>query len=80
GIGSAVLMVASVLLLLATQLSFQFTGAVPPLRTRLAMAGRMLAFAAPIAALLFVVFPRIHGPLWTMPGDAGGARSGLSDT
>lgn len=80
GIGSAVLMVASVLLLLATQLSFQFTGAVPPLRTRLAMAGRMLAFAAPIAIVLFVVFPRIQGPLWTMPGDAGGARSGLSDT
>jgi len=80
GIGSALLMVASVLLLLATQLSFQFTGNVPPLRTRLAMAGRMLAFAAPIAMLLFVVFPRIHGPLWTMPGDSGGARSGLSDT
>lgn len=80
GIGSALLMVASVLLLLATQLSFQFAGAVPPLRTRLAMAGRMLAFAAPIAIVLFVVFPRIHGPLWTMPGDSNGARSGLSDT
>ena len=79
GIGSALLMAASVLLLLATQLSFQFTGAVPPLRTRLAMAGRMLAFAAPIAIVLFVVFPRIHGPLWSMPGDAGGARSGLSE-
>ena len=80
GIGTAVMMVASVLLLLATQLSFQFTGAVPPLRVRLALAGRMLAFAAPLAILLFVVFPRIHGPLWSMPGDAGGARSGLSDT
>jgi len=80
GIVSALLTVASVLLLLATQLSFQFTGAVPPLRTRLAMAGRMLAFAAPIAIVLFVVFPRIHGPLWTLPGEAGGARSGLSDT
>ena len=79
GIGSAILMVAAVLLLLATQLSFQFTGAVPPLRSRLAMAARMLAFAAPIAMLLFVVFPRIHGPLWSMPGDAGGARSGLSE-
>lgn len=78
GIGTALLTIASVLLLLATQLSFQFTGAVPPLRVRLAMAGRMLAFAAPIAIVLFVVFPRIHGPLWSMPGDAGG-RSGLSD-
>lgn len=80
GIGTALLTVAAVLLLLATQLSFQFTGAVPPLRARLAMAGRMLALAAPLAILLFVVFPRIHGPLWSMPGDSGSARSGLSDT
>ncbi len=36
GIGTALMMVASVLLLLTAQLSFQFTGAVPPLRTRLA--------------------------------------------
>ncbi|WP_208278318.1 transglutaminase family protein [Massilia oculi] len=80
GIGTALLTVASVLLLLATQLSFQFAGSVPPLRTRLAMAGRTLAFALPIAIVLFVVFPRIHGPLWTMPGDGGGPSSGLSDS
>ena len=79
GIGTAVMMVASVLLLLATQLSFQFTGAVPPLRTRLAMAARMLAFAAPIAIALFVVFPRIQGPLWSMPGGPGAGTTGLSD-
>jgi len=79
GIGTAIMMVASVLLLLATQLSFQFTGAVPPLRTRLAMAARMLAFAAPIAIALFVVFPRIQGPLWSMPGGPGAGTSGLSD-
>lgn len=80
GIGTALLMVASVLMLLATQLSFQFTGAVPPLRARLGMAARTLAFAAPLATLMFVVFPRIHGPLWSMPGDAAAGRSGLSDT
>ena len=79
GIGTAVMMIASVLLLLATQLSFQFTGAVPPLRTRLAMAARMLTFAAPIAIMLFVVFPRIQGPLWSMPGGPGTGTSGLSD-
>lgn len=79
GIGTALLMVVSVFMLLATQLSFQFTGAVPPLRTRLAMSARTLAFALPIAVVMFVVFPRIHGPLWTMPGASGGASSGLSD-
>lgn len=79
GIGTALMMVVSILLLLATQLSFGFTGAVPPLRTRLGMAARTLAIAAPLAAVLFVVFPRIQGPLWGMPGGAGSGKSGLSD-
>ncbi|RZA32698.1 MAG: DUF3488 domain-containing protein [Lysobacteraceae bacterium] len=81
GIGSALLMVAAVLALLTTQLSFQFTGAVPKLGTRLAMGARMLLFAAPIAVVLFFVFPRLGGPLWGMPGGAGsgGGKSGLSD-
>ena len=82
GIGSALLMVASVLALLTTQLSFQFTGRVPPLRARLGLGLKMLLFAAPIAVLLFVVFPRLGGPLWSMPGGeggGGGGKSGLSD-
>ncbi|MGI4844688.1 MAG: transglutaminase TgpA family protein [Janthinobacterium lividum] len=83
GIGTALLMVAAVLALLTTQLSFQFTGKVPPLRARLAMGARMLLFAAPIAVLLFFVFPRLGGPLWSMPGGSGSgngsAKSGLSE-
>ena len=83
GIGTALLMVAAVLALLTTQLSFQFTGKVPPLGARLAMGARMLLFAAPIAVLLFFVFPRLGGPLWSMPGGSGNgngsARSGLSE-
>ena len=81
GIGTAVLMVAAVLALLTTQLSFQFTGKVPPLRARLAMGAKMLLFAAPVAVLLFFVFPRLGGPLWSMPGagGSGGGRSGLSE-
>ncbi|MFP5392780.1 MAG: DUF3488 and DUF4129 domain-containing transglutaminase family protein [Gammaproteobacteria bacterium] len=78
-IGTAILMLASILALLCTQLSFQFTGAVPGLRVRLRLAASMLAIAVPLAALLFVAFPRIQGPLWGMPGDAGG-KSGLSNS
>jgi protein-glutamine gamma-glutamyltransferase len=33
----------------------------------------------PIAILLFVAFPRLAGPLWGTPSEAGG-RSGLSDS
>jgi len=80
GIGTALLMAASVLLLFTTQMSFQFTGAVPPLRQRFLMSVRMLGLAAPLALGLFFLFPRIEGPLWGMPGDARGAKSGLSET
>ena len=79
-IPTALLMLASLVALLATQLSFQLTGAVPPLRTRLWMGAKMLGVALPLAGAAFVLFPRIEGPLWGMPDDAHGAKIGLSDT
>ena len=39
---------------------------------------RMLVQGIPLAALLFILFPRLAGPLWGTPTDAA-ARSGLSD-
>jgi transglutaminase-like putative cysteine protease len=80
GIGTALLMALSVLALLTAQLSFQFTGTVPPLRRRFLMSAKVLGLAAPLALALFFLFPRIEGPLWGMPGDATSARSGLSET
>ncbi len=79
-IPTALLMLASLVALLATQLSFQLTGAVPPLRTRLWMGAKLLGLALPLAGAAFVLFPRIEGPLWGMPDDRHSAKSGLSDT
>jgi len=39
----------------------------------------LLAQGLPIALLLFVMFPRLAGPLWGLPADRS-ARTGLSDT
>ncbi len=36
--------------------------------------------AIPIMLLLYLLFPRIQGSLWGLPGDAFAARTGLSDT
>jgi transglutaminase-like putative cysteine protease len=80
GIGTALLMLVSIVALLTTQLSFQLTGAVPPLRTRLLMGAKILALAVPLAALGFVLFPRVNGPLWGQPDAAQGARTGISDS
>jgi transglutaminase-like putative cysteine protease len=79
-IGAALWAAAALLVLLTAQLSFQYTGVLPPLRQRLQTAARLCALAAPLALLLFIAFPRIQGPLWGLPGDAAGGKTGLSDT
>jgi transglutaminase-like putative cysteine protease len=50
------------------------------LRRRLTTVGVMLLQALPLAAALFVLFPRINGPLWGLPGDAHSGSTGMSDT
>ena len=49
----------------------------PPLLLAARTAGWMALLGAPIMVVLFVLFPRV-APLWGMPGDAMGGRSGLS--
>ena len=48
------------------------------LKPRLRIAAAMLLQAIPLTLILFVLFPRIQGPLWGMPQDAY-ASSGLDD-
>ena len=36
--------------------------------------------AVPLTAVLFVLFPRISGPLWGTPGDAAAGNTGLSNS
>lgn len=47
--------------------------------SNLRLAAVMLAQALPIMLVLFVLFPRISGPIWGLPRDALGAVSGLDD-
>lgn len=46
----------------------------------LKLASILLLQAAPLMLLLFVLFPRIPGPLWSLPSDSLGGKTGLSDT
>jgi transglutaminase-like putative cysteine protease len=79
-IGTALTTIAAVVAILTTQLSFQYTGVVPPLRQRLRLGATILALAAPLTLVLFILFPRIQGPLWGLPSDAHAGRSGMSET
>jgi transglutaminase-like putative cysteine protease len=54
-------------------------GAAAPWRATLARIGVMLLQGLPLAALLFLLFPRLAAPLWGLPQDYA-AQSGLSDT
>ncbi len=45
----------------------------------LKLIGKLLLQGLPIAALLFFVFPRLPGPLWSLP-DSSTATTGLSDS
>lgn len=79
-IGTALLTIVAVIAILTTQLSFQYTGAVPPLKQRIRLGATILALAIPVTLVLFLLFPRIQGPLWGLPSDALAGRSGMSDT
>ena len=55
------------------------TGTESPFR-HARLAGALLLQALPLAVVLFVLFPRVSGPLWGLPKDAGAGVTGLSDT
>lgn len=50
-----------------------------PVREDLGMAGRVLLLALPVMLLLWVLFPRIPGPLWGAPIDQGAGRTGIDE-
>lgn len=51
-----------------------------PWRVSLRHTAAMMLQGIPLMLILFVLFPRISGPLWGMPQDAGRATIGLSDS
>lgn len=48
-------------------------------KTRIKISGRMVLQAVPLMLVLFFLFPRIPGPLWSFPDDAKLSKSGVGD-
>lgn len=46
----------------------------------LSLSGKLLLQAVPVMLILFVLFPRIPGPLWGIPQDAYSGMTGLGDS
>lgn len=55
-------------------------GSAVPTRPLLRRATVMIAQSLPLMLAMFILFPRIPGPLWGLPSDTGAQRSGLSDS
>ncbi|MDX1654990.1 MAG: DUF3488 and transglutaminase-like domain-containing protein, partial [Candidatus Competibacteraceae bacterium] len=76
---AALHMAAGVVIMMAAQMRLMVPGGRLPARQALGLAGWTLLRALPFMVLLFVLFPRIPGPLWKLPNDMTTARTGLSD-
>ena len=77
-IPTALSMAAALFLLTATLVGF--SAPQRPVLANLRTSALLLAHAAPAALALFVLFPRVQGPLWGLPQDAYTGMSGLSET
>jgi len=77
-IGFAGLSLLALIVATAAMASLARRGGTVAAHLRLSML--MLAQAAPFMLVLFLLFPRVQGPLWGMPVDAYSGMSGLSDT
>ena len=55
-------------------------GPASTLRATLRYAAVLSAQAIPFMLVLYVLFPRINGPLWGLPQDAHSGKTGLSQT
>ncbi len=76
-VASAYLLV-TVLVLISAQVMIHRQHAALPLVELLRLSTRMLLQSLPIMLVLFVLFPRLPGPLWGLPKDTGRGQTGLS--
>ncbi len=72
-------MVAAVLVIMTAWLRMS-AGESQTARQSFATGGRLLAYAAPLAIVMWVFFPRISTPFWAVPIDTSRATTGLSDS
>ena len=79
-IPTALYMLVCVWVITATMTGLQHTRHEPPFHIQLRNAAVLLAQCVPLMLVLFLLFPRVSGPLWGLPQEAATGVSGLSDT
>jgi transglutaminase-like putative cysteine protease len=72
-------MLLSVLVIMTAWLRMP-AGEKQPARRSFVTGARLLAYAAPLAIVMWLFFPRISTPFWAVPIDTSRASTGLSET
>lgn len=75
-IPTALYMLATLMVIVTVWVQLQAQGIA--LKPRMRIAGVLLLQALPLTLILFILFPRVQGPLWGLPQDAY-ASTGLDD-
>jgi protein-glutamine gamma-glutamyltransferase len=78
-IWAALLAIGAVWALLAAMLTMHYGPNEVPVTQRFKSIGMLMLQAAPLAAALFFLFPRVQQPLWGLPADAHSGRTGMSE-
>jgi transglutaminase-like putative cysteine protease len=78
-IATAIYMLLTLLIMLTALITFNDHNHSLNIVTRLKTAGGLLLQAVPVMLVLFLLFPRINGPLWGMPQDAQARMMGVDD-
>ena len=73
------MLVVGMWMLMTALVSVHFAEHEPPWRVKAMIALRLVLLGLPLMGVLFVLFPRVEGPLWGMPTDAFSSKSGLTD-
>ena len=79
-IGTGALMLVSLVLITSALIAANRDAAPMPALQQTRLAGTIILQAFPMMLVLFLLFPRVQGPLWGLPADASAALSGLSDS
>jgi transglutaminase-like putative cysteine protease len=79
-IPTALLMLVGVWVITGTMIGLQWREGALHYQETLRLSAVMLAQATPVMLVLFVLFPRVQGPIWGLPRDAFAGITGLSDS
>jgi len=78
-IATALYSLGGVWVITATMVSLQHQARPARLKQVVITSGILLSQAVPVMLVLFILFPRVDGPLWGLPRIQQSGRSGLSD-